>query len=362
MKVAILGAGAGGASAAVELQRAGHAVRLWNRSVTALVGYAAARGIRHLGVFGEGFTPLDVITTDLALAARSADVLVVCLPTLAHGALAQALIAARAHEIPVVLNPGHTGGALEFARVFASNGMTPPPIAEFSTLTYVARKAGPDGVNITGRAKRVRVAAMVGGAAAVDLARTLYDCASPVDNVLVTSLCNVNMVLHPPGAILGASWIEAMAGNFTFYVEGLTDGVARVMERLDAERLAVARSFGVELPALFDEMQAIGTIETGVSADAGLAVAIRGGEANRRIKAPDAFTHRYFQEDFWFGLQPFLVFADIAAVTVPTAQSLMHLAQVAAGPAALQGGRTAATMGIVGLDKGGLLDFVKGGQ
>ena len=360
MKVAILGAGAGGASAAVELQRAGHAVSLWNRSVPALTGYIAARGIHYVGVFGEGYAPLEVITTDLALVARDADVLLVCVPTLAHGELAGALIKARIRRIPTVLNPGHTGGALEFAHVFAACGAPPPPIAEFSTLTYVARNAGPDRVNITGRAKQVRVAAMPGGATALDIARALYDCASPADHVLVTSLSNVNMVLHPPGAILGASWIEAMAGDFTFYVEGLTDGVGRVMERLDAERRSVAQGFGFELPTLFEEMQAIGTIEADVTARVGLAAAIRGGAANRRIKAPNAFTHRYFQEDLWYGLQPFLVLADIAGVEAPIARSLLQLAQAAVGPAAPSAGRTAAKMGIDGLDRAGLLQFVAG--
>ena len=361
MKVAILGAGAGGVSAAVELHRAGHAIRLWNRSAGALAGYTAAGGIRHEGVLGAGYTPLTVITTDLALATRDADLLLVCLPTLAHGTLARSLIDAGIPPIPVVLNPGHTGGALEFVEVFRAAGAAPPPTAELSTLTYVARKAGADRVSTTGRAKRVRAAAMPGGAAALELACTLYDCAKPVDNVLMTSLCNVNMVLHPPGAVLGAAWIEATAGNFTFYVEGLTDAVARVMERLDAERCAVARGFGFELPTLFAEMQAIGTIEAVIPAGAGLAAAIRGGEANRRIKAPDAFTHRYFQEDFWYGLQPFVALAVIAGVEVPTARSLMHLGQLAVGPAAPSAGRTAAAMGIAGLDRGGLLKFVSGG-
>ena len=359
MKVAILGAGAGGVSAAVELHRAGHAPRLWNRSPDTLAGYVAAHGIHHSGVFCEGFTPLELITANLSAATHDADVLLVCLPTLAHAALARALIQANVRDIPTVLNPGHTGGALEFAQVYREHGLRPPPTAEFSTLTYVARKVGADRVNITGRAKRVRVAALPGGGAALERALALYDCASAVDNVLVTSLCNVNLVLHPPGAVLGAAWIEASAGNFTFYVEGLTDGVARVMERLDAERRAVALALGFELPSLFEEMQAIGTIEPDVGAAGGLAAAIRGGAANRSIKAPETFHHRYYQEDFWYGLQPFLALAAIAGVEVPTARALMHLGQLAAGKSAPPTGRTSAAMGIEGLDKGALLKFVR---
>lgn len=358
MRVAILGAGAGGASAAVELAGDGHEVRLWNRSPGTIEAFARAHGIRHAGVLGNGFTPVDIITTQLSLAADGADVLLICLPTLAHAALARSLIEANIVHIPSILNPGHTGGALEFSQVFRRYGRAPPPLVEFSTLTYVARVRSPGELIVTGRAKSVRVAAMPGGKSALALAVSLYDCARPVANVLVTSLSNVNMVLHPPGAVLAAAWVEATGGNFTFYVEGLTEGVARVMERLDAERREVARGFGIDLPSLFDEMQAVGTIESDVDPELGLAAAIRGGVANRTIKAPAGFTHRYYQEDLWYGLGPFLALATIAGVETPCARSLMQIGELAAGTYAPGGQRTAIEMGIAGLDKDALLAFV----
>ncbi len=199
---------------------------------------------------------------------------------------------------------------------------------------------------------------MPGGQAALAVALSLYDCARPIANVLGTSLSNVNMVLHPPGTILASAWIEATAGNFTFYVEGLTEGVARVMECLDAERRAVAHGLGIDLPSLFDEMQSIGTIESDVDPEVGLRAAIRGGVANRTIRAPASFTHRYFQEDLWYGLEPFLALAAIARVQAPTARSLRQLGELAAGPFAPAGRRTAIEMGIGGLDRDALLAFV----
>jgi opine dehydrogenase len=357
MRVAILGGGAGGASAAVELTQHGHEVRLWNRGAEALAGFRAAGGIRHTGVLGEGLTRITEFTTDPAVAVRGADVLLVCLPTLAHPALARTLIEVNAVSTPVILNPGHTGGALEFSAEFRRRGLTPPPIAEFSTLTYVARARAAGVLATTGRAKRVRAAALPGSRAALELASALYDCVQPVENVLVTSLSNVNLVLHPPGAVLGAAWVEATAGDFTFYVQGLTQGVARVMERLDLERRQVARGFGIELPSLFEEMQAIGTIDDSAGS-AGLADAIRTGTANRAIKAPGSFAHRYYQEDLWYGLGPFLALAEIAGVEAPCAQALLELGACAAGPSAPAGRRTAAEMGISGLNKDALLAFV----
>lgn len=355
MKVAVLGAGAGGASAAVDLGRQGHRISLWSRSPAAVDGFISAGGIRHEGVLGNGLAPLHLITTDLALAAQGVDVLLVCLPTLAHASIAALVIAKGLTKLPVILNPGHSGGALEFAAVFQRSGLTPPPIAEFSTLTYVARKPAPDRVRTTGRAKAVWVAALPRGAIALQAACALYDCARRAPNVLATALSNVNMVLHPPGAILGAAWVEATHGNFTFYVDGLTDGVARVMEALDNERCAVGAAFGLELPVLFDEMRAIGTIEADADPARGLASAIRGGRANACIMAPGDFDHRYYREDFWYGLQPLLAFAEIGGVNTPIARSLYQLGRTLLGNGSAGIGRSAAAMGIAGLSRDELL-------
>ena len=358
MIVAILGAGNGGASAVVELGQRGFKTRLWNRSIETLLPFQRAEGIKYTGVFGEGIARPDLVTADLADAIEGVDIILVCLPVSAHASIAKALAKLGANNVPVILNPGHTGGALEFFAAFHRHNMSPPPTAEFSTLTYVARKPQSDAVWITGAAKHVWVAAMPGGDIALTRAKELYPVAEMADNVIATGLANVNMVLHPPGAILGAAWVESCKGDFTFYVQGLPNGVGRVMAALDGERLAVARAYGYELPDLFAEMQSIGTIENDVDRSAGLAAAIRGGEANSKIKAPDSLAHRYYHEDFWYGIKPFLAFAGIVGVDVPVATSLMKLAELLVGDTEPTEGRSASAMGIDGFTKDQLLSLV----
>jgi opine dehydrogenase len=358
MRIAVLGAGAGGASAVVELTQRGIATRLWNRSAATLAPMIEAGGVRYEGVLGSGLATPELISAELGQVIEGAAGVLICLPTSAHGGVAESLAQIGIVLPPVVLNPGHTGGGLEFRATFRRKGMAEPPSAEFSTLTYVARKPAPDRVRITGVARSVHAAALPGGAAALDLARELFPAARPVADVLATGLSNVNMVLHPPGAILGAAWVEATRGAFTFYVEGLSDGVARVMEALDAERQRVGAAFGHSLPGLFEEMQAIGTIEAGADRAAGLGAAVRGGEANRRIRAPDSLSHRYYVEDFWFGLKPFLEFARIAEVQTPVAAALFTLGQTLVGGSRVEG-RSAERMGIADMSKRQLLEFVR---
>ena len=360
MRVTVLGAGAGGCAAAVELVNAGHDVALWNRSPETLEPLQHIGGIEYEGVLGQGVARPRLITTDLGAVLDDSQAIVRTLPTVSHAVLARALaMSGRARNLPIVLNPGHTGGALEFRAAFRAACSEDPIVAECSTLTYVARKYEPQRVTVSGRAKAVRIAALPGGKAALEVGSQLFPCVRPVSDVLNTSLANVNMVLHPPGAILAAAWIEAKGAAFTFYVEAMTPGVARVMKSLDNERLAVAQAYGHELPSLIEEMQRIGTVEEDVQDTSDFATAIASGAANSRIKAPDSLNHRYYREDFGHGLVPFIELAAIAGVEVSTANSLLHIAETLTGWPYRDGGRTAEAMGIAGLDRAGLLAMVK---
>ncbi|MEW6436369.1 MAG: NAD/NADP octopine/nopaline dehydrogenase family protein [Pseudomonadota bacterium] len=360
MKVAVLGAGAGGAASVVELVQAAHVVHFWGRSPETLAPHIKLGGVAYDGVLGEGVARPALITTDLKAAIEGVDVAVVALPTFSHASVASAL--AKAGWSPnklIILNPGHTGGALEFAHSFALVAKTVPPVVEFSTLAYVARKYRPEGVTISGRAKELKAAALKGGSAALEIAAALYAGVRPVRDVIATDLSNVNMVLHPPGAVLAAAWVEARRGDFTFYVDAMTPGVARVMRRLDDERLAVAKAFGHDLPNLIQEMKLLGTVEAHVTDTDDFQSAIAGGEANKRIKGPDSLQYRYYKEDFGHGLLPFLEFAKIAGVETPIAHSLFNVAQAAVGTDFRDGGRTAQAMGIAGMSKDQVLERVR---
>jgi opine dehydrogenase len=369
MRIAVLGAGAGGLSGAVELTRRGHRVRLWNRNPATVEAFRSGV-IGHTGVLGDGSVSVEVVTTDLAEALAGADVAMVCLPALAHDAVFGDLAGYRC-TMPIVLNPGHTGGALHLRRVFAGRGIPVPPVAELSTLTYVARRlvvaGAEDRVRITGRAGQVRCGVLPGGEGAAEAAAAMYDqVVARAPDVLASSLANVNLVLHPPGAILGAAWAESTGGAFTFYVDAMTDGVGRVIDVLDAERRAVAAAFGHDLPPLTSEMALIGTVPSSLAAAGGTAdasdtaAAIRAGEANKTIGAPDSLAHRYYREDFPYAVQPFRVLARIAGVPTPVADALATVAGALLGPDGTGPGLDADGLGVAGLDRDGLLKLVRG--
>ncbi len=351
--VAILGAGNGGIAAAADLGVRGFRVALCNRSRERLEPFIRLGGVEMTGALGETTVRVGRITTDVADAVRGADLIMLTVP--AHGQEYYAEALASVIEPPqlVVLNSSNTGSALHVARILASRGAPPVPVAELNSLTYICRMASPTRVNITGPARTIRMGVLPTAATAEAFARLAryYPQAQPASSVLETSLMNLNAVLHPPGMLMNAGWIEHTAGQFFYYYEGTTPAVARAIETLDRERQAVARAYGIETPALLDFFYRAGYTSRRAWAAGSIFEAMRDSVPNRYIKAPANLEGRYIQEDIGFGLVPFHALARGAGVPVPLTAALAHIASVATGVDYLQVGLTAARMGLEGADR-----------
>lgn len=141
---AVIGAGNGGKTSAADLAIQGRSVRLFEFPEFAanLDALAEDRTLRARGAV-SGDATLDLVTTDLAEAVEGADWIMVATQALTHERAAVELAPLVRPDQPIVLNPGSTGGALRFARVFRESGMSAMPVlVEFGTLAYGCRAAG----------------------------------------------------------------------------------------------------------------------------------------------------------------------------------------------------------------------------
>ncbi len=326
--VAILGGGNGGFAAAVHLSTLGHHVHLYNRSVGTIQAIRDADGIAYSGVLGDGFAALPLITTDLQEAIRDAQLVMVCLPATAFAGLAVELAVLLDGTQPLLLNPGNTGGVLAFRQMLREAGCrTIPPIAETNTLTYICRKQGERAVHISSVVRNVRVAVLSDGApdAVIGLVRELYPTLRLMANVLYTALNNVNAILHPPGIVLSAAWIEHSGGDFRYYYDAGTPAVAQVMADLDRERLAIGAAWGIALepfPTLFAD---IGSTSQEAGASGSFLRMLRESEPNKFIKAPASLDSRYLHEDIPFGLVPMSALGQAVGVATPVTDALITL-------------------------------------
>ena len=121
----VIGAGHGGKAMAAHLALGGFGVRLFNRSADHVATVRLRGGIELEAGDGlpTGFGELLAVTSDYSEALESATIVMVVTPSSAHADVAKGC-APHLHDGQiVVLNPGRTGGAIEFRKVLADNDL-----------------------------------------------------------------------------------------------------------------------------------------------------------------------------------------------------------------------------------------------
>lgn len=362
--IAVLGAGHGGCAAAADLTARGFDVHLHARREASLAPLRQAGGITASGVQNGSF-PLALMTTDLAEAVSGADLVMLVVPSVAHEDYAAQLAPLIDGSVPILVNPGHTGGGLHVLAALRRAGYAGPVrIGETVSLTYVARMEGPATVGIYAYASKLRFAALPGREldALYEECRLLYPELVKASSSLETSLSNMNAIFHPPGMLMNAGWIERTGGDFLFYREGITGAVGAVTRSVDDERLAVAAALGVPTVPFLDIFLAAGLTTPEARATDSIATACEQSEPNRTIKSPPSLSHRYVHEDVGYGLVPISELGRLAGVVTPTIDSLVQIASIANGIDYRSEGLTLARMGLAGLSPDQLSKFLQTGE
>jgi opine dehydrogenase len=361
--IAVLGAGHGGCAAAADLGKRGFSVRLHARSAERLRPLRNQGGIRVSGIH-EGLVPIELMTTDVGNAVDGADLIMLVVPSVAHRDYAQSL-AALSPQQPIFLNPGHTGGGLNFVYELAQAGCKgPTETCETVTLTYICRMLTDDHVTIYRYTDNLAFAAFPGRAQSRLFAsiKSIFANIREASSVIETALTNINAVFHPTGMLMNAGWIEHSKGDFLFYLEGITESVGRVTEAVDRERLAVARALNVPAISFLDAFYRAGLTTESGRASGSIARACRESEANRAIKSPASLRHRYIMEDVGYGLVPISAFGSLAGVKTPTIDALIVLASEAVGIDLRATGLNLKSMGLEGLSPRELPSFIETGR
>ncbi len=103
---------------------------------------------------------------------------------------------------------------------------------------------------------------------------------------------NVPKGFAPIPTVLNAARIEDTHGDFEFYIEGVTPSVARMLESIDRERIAVAEAMGFRALSARE-----GLYIAYDAAGRNLYEAMRANPGYRNIQAPPTINHRYLNED-----------------------------------------------------------------
>ena len=347
--IAVIGAGNGGTAIAGYLSSCGVKVNLCDLFPQFLEGVRAADGIKLTLNGKESHQSLNLITEDAAKAIEGVKLIMVVTPSFTHKMIAEACAAALTDGQVVVLNPGRTGGALEFRNTLRAKGCTADvTIAETQTLIYSCRKTGPASVEIYGVKKEVALGAFPASRTqqVLDLLDPYYPQFTPAKNCLETSLSNIGALFHPTPVLLNIGRIENDANGFRYYWDGITPSVAGLVKKLDEERMAVAAAYGVQILSAEEWLKQ--SYETYGDS---LYELIQHNNAYGDIKAPKTIDARYVTEDVPMSLVPISTLGQAAGVPTPNIDAVIQLTSAIYGRDFRAEGRCAKNLGLEGMTR-----------
>ncbi len=334
-KVAIVGAGAIGRATAAYLGHHGHRPALWSPSgkSTAPLVAAAADQTRAAVRFGKlvyegslcGTAEIEVLASAAQLAAY--DVVVITLPGHAYTAVLPRIIS-YLHAAQTVI----VSGALSLAPLWlserAGTAGARPTLASWGTTLATARITGEAKVRINTVRAQFEVAALPSSAGDAVLAtcRALFgDRFRLVDNILATALLNVNPVAHAAEVLPNLTRIER--GEDWPLFDYMTPAAARLCEAIDAERLAIARGFGIEVRSIEEHYHLSYHVPRGTVFEIAQAIHAKYGGP----PGPVTLEHRYLLEDVPYGLVFYETLARVAGVPSPNLSAAITLFSTAYG-------------------------------
>ena len=360
LKFAVMGAGHGGKAIAAHLAIKGFDVNLYNRSLSRIRPIVKMKGIELKGEV-TGFGKLNIISSKAEKVIKDADIIMVVVPANGHGYIAEVCAHCLDDGQIVVLNPGRTCGALEFLKVLRNNGNRKNVIvAEAQTFIYASRGMGPASAKIFRIKQAIPVAAIPSNKTGrvVEMLNKAFPEFISASNVIETSFNNMGAVFHPSITILNASRIESTLGNFQFYIEGVTQSVARILEAVDNERLKVARKLNCG-----DVYSAIDWLSMAYNVvEDNLFDAIHSNPGYVGIMAPRTTNVRYITEDVPMSLVPISEFARLLEVKTPVIDSLINIANSIFRKNFRETGRNLSRLGLEGLEMKQIKDILIRGK
>lgn len=363
-RVAVLGAGNGGCATAADLAIRGFETRLYSRSEKTLEPLRRRGGIELVEDGQDGFGQPDLITSTLEEAVAGAELVTIAAPAVAHEFMARALAPLLTGDPIVHLNPGQTGGALHFVHELRRAGCRiRVRCCETVTLTCICRMRGPARVEIYRRTANLGCAAFPAEASPEILPTmaAVFPNIVPAENVLDTGLSNINAIMHPAGMVGNAGWIEQHHGDLLFYRQALSPSVARMIQGVDRERLAIVRALGLRPRTFVEIFHAAGLTSDAALGTGDVFQATQESEPNKTIVAPTTHDHRYVHEDVGYGLVPMAELASLLDIDTPVIDALVTLASEMNGVDYRRTGLTLARMGLEDADSAALRQILRSG-
>ena len=273
----------------------------------------------------EAETDIDLISADMGKVVEDAHLIMVTTPAQYHHIVAKAMAPHLVDGQTVVLNPGRTFGTLAFEKVLSDCDCEAKILlGETDTFIFACRCPELRKPQIISIKDNVHLASHDNAYAEQLLStlRAIFPSFKSAKNVLQTGFSNVGMIFHPMPILMNITRVEAKE-NFSFYIEGISPLVASLLEKMDMERISVAKAYGATVLTARQWLE-----ECFGSQGDSLFEQIQNTEAYKTVLAPTDINTRYIFEDILTGCVPTSCAGKAAGVKTEVLDTLINWASI----------------------------------
>mmetsp|Transcript_6754 Transcript_6754/g.10187 ORF Transcript_6754/g.10187 Transcript_6754/m.10187 type:complete len:393 (-) Transcript_6754:462-1640(-) len=323
-KIAFIGAGNLGCAMAAHMALNGYDVSLGNRTASKLDKIKEnGNKIKMTGIC-DAEAQLTVVSHNFEEVIRDRHVIVVCVQADAHKNIANMLVPFIKPDQHVILHPGQTFGAMQVREIFESFDpeLASVTVSEITSSLITCRLEEPGHVYASAIKSHVELATLPGikNQEVVEFFQPLYPQLKPCPTVLITSLNNVNSVVHPMVTMLNAARIDT-ATPFKYYHEGVSPCVGHMIEKIDLERLKLCKALDIPCKTMAEHMHDFYDLEL-----QRLDLMFNSNPAYDKVFAPKVIATRYFFEDIPTGTMPLASLGRMLHIKTPLHDAMQTMA------------------------------------
>ena len=353
----IVGGGNGGQTFAGHMAMLGKRVRLYSKSQEKVDAINETRVIElQHDVVGKG--EIEFATTDLAKALNGSTHVVMILPSNWHYETTKRMIPYLKDGMYVLVLPEASCGAISFRKALRDAGCKAKIILGAGcTLPYATRSVKTGVCYVVGLKKETKIAALP----SADNKKLMEAFSSfpyfvEAANVVETSIDNINSMVHPTPVLLNIARFEAIpTQTYQYYIEGFTPSICNYLERIDDERIQVAKVLGINQRTLKQEL--IDMYQCGDDSMT-LCEVVHNNHGYFGIMNPKSLNERYTMEDLPYSLVAIHALGEIAGVKTPYIDAIITLGRGTIGEK-LEEGRTLKNLGLEGMTKDEFLNYIR---
>lgn len=317
MTFAVLGAGNTGQAITSYLSMKGEQVKLYCRDKQK-AEKLSLQGLKLQGIY-QGEVTIDASDNLEYVVGNKTKYIIITTTAFGHESILKKLKPLLRDKQTIALFPGYWG-AVEAINILGDLIPTKNiTIAETSAMPFVSKADNEGSVFIN----KIKSNVLISAISTSKISQTFlkaFPQLKPTKSIFETSLNNTNVVVHTPITLFNASRIDAPEA-FQFYGQGVSPRTVSYIEKLDAERIAIASVLNIptkDILTLLNEFYG--------TAYPGLYEALPG--LFPEGLAPNTLDHRYVTEDIPYGLVPISELGKKVGLHTPYTDSLIDTASL----------------------------------